>query len=249
MLRLLRRPPDTPVPADMLPAEADRVAAARARVNEEIERQPLARADRPAALEGRNVILAPGLVPVALADLRPLHAGRRIGRDQLLIDRERDQSTDRGEPSLLEIGLEPREDRGDVLALELPDQLLAVLGAEPLEIGWPVAARRRREPGPRAVLVVVDDGRVDRARNCAARTNGGHRRCGTVAGRGIGGHERLAPQQPGQGHPLAPQRAVIETGLAGVIDEAIYEGRVFRTSSHGFGSPRSPVRSGSLVSA
>src|SRR5829696_7157564 len=123
----------------MLPAEADRVAAARARINEEIERQPLARADRPAALEGRNVILAPGLVPVALADLRPLHAGRRI-------DRERDQSTDRGEPSLLEIGLEPREDRGDVLALELPDQLLAVLGAEPLEIGSPVAARRRREP-------------------------------------------------------------------------------------------------------
>jgi hypothetical protein len=233
----------------MLPAELDQVAAPGAGVEQQRESKAFARADGPARLEGRNVLLAPTTVAVALADLRPLHRSGGVGRDQLLLDREGHEAAERGQPCLLQMGREPREDGRDVLGLELPDRLVAVLGAEPLEVTAAVGARGLGESVPGSILVVGRDGRVDRARNCAACADGGHRRCGTVARCGVGSHERLAPRQPGQRHPLAPRRAVIEAGLAGAVDEAIYEGRVFRTSSHGLGSPRSPGWSGSLVSA
>src|SRR4051812_48597627 len=122
----------------MLPAEGDRVAAARARVNEEIERQPLARAERPAVLEGLDVGLAPGLVAGGLADLRPLHAGRRIGRDHLLLDREARQPAERRQPRLLQWRGELREQSGDVMTFELAHRLVAVLGADAFEVAAPI---------------------------------------------------------------------------------------------------------------
>src|SRR4051794_23794813 len=141
------------------------------------------------------------------------------------------------------------EERRNVLCLKLAHGLVAVLGAEALEVAAPVGARGLGESLPGSVMVIGRDGRVDRARNCAARTDGGHRRCGGVARCGVGSHERLAPWQARQRRSLAAWRAVIEARLAGAVDEAIYEGRVFRTSSHGLGSPGSPGWSGSFVSA
>src|SRR5262249_49884883 len=76
----------------MLAADSHEVAAPQPGVGDHVEPYPLLRADRPALLVARHLVLGPHLDPGALLALRVLYVGSRIGLDVLGLLRPPEQA-------------------------------------------------------------------------------------------------------------------------------------------------------------